>query len=141
MIADLLNGCLYFTANQLAREAGKIADEEFMSLGLSPTYAFLMLAVKEEPGITLTDLCKILNIAPSTGTRLIDKLIHKRLVERRTEGKLAKIFLTEKGANLHGDIKLCWDRLYERYSLIFGKEAGDELTKQALLASERIKNH
>jgi DNA-binding MarR family transcriptional regulator len=141
MIKELLNECLYFTSTQLAREAGKIADEEFSSIGLSPTYAFLILVVKEEPSITLTDLCKILHIAPSTGTRFVDKLIQKGLVERHTEGKLAKILLTEKGAILHDDIQKCWDRLYDRYSMIFGKKEGDELTKTVLAASQVLRNH
>lgn len=139
MIEKLLNECLYFTVSNLAREAGKIATEEFSSIGLSPTYAYLVLVVKEEPGITLTDLCGILHIAPSTGTRFIDKLFTKGIVERKTEGKLAKIFLTEKGEDLHKEVSRCWLSLYDRYSLIFGKEEGDEIAQSMLAASNKIK--
>ncbi|WP_028778837.1 MarR family winged helix-turn-helix transcriptional regulator [Shimazuella kribbensis] len=139
MIEKLLNECLYFTVSNLAHEAGKIATEEFASIGLSPTYAYLVLIVKAEPGITLTDLCAILHIAPSTGTRFIDKLIAKGVVERKTEGKLTKIFLTEKGEDLHEEINRCWLKLYDRYSLIFGKEKGDKITQIVLEASNKMK--
>ncbi|MCH5586113.1 MarR family transcriptional regulator [Shimazuella sp. AN120528] len=139
MMQELLKGCLYFTANQLAREAGKLAEEEFRKIGLSPTYAFLILVVKEQPRITLTELSSILHIAPSTGTRFVDKLIVKGLVDRKTEGKLAKVTLTEKGLQLHDEIQACWDRLYDRYSAIFGKEEGDALTETVLKASETLR--
>lgn len=54
------------------------------------------MAVEEKPGITLKELCENLHIAPSTGTRFVDKVIVKGIVESKTEGKLALMFLTRK---------------------------------------------
>jgi DNA-binding MarR family transcriptional regulator len=119
-----------------------MAEEEFASIGLSPTYAFLLMIVKEKPGITLKELCEKLHIAPSTGTRFVDKLIVKGLVERKTEGKLALMFPTEKGLALNQEIRRCWSNLYTRYSMILGKEEGDELTRMLDIVSAKLEgNH
>ena len=81
------SNCLYFTANHLARLMNKMAEEEFAPLGISPTYAFLLMAVYEQPNITQSELSNILHIVPSTTTRFVEKLEVKKLVTRKSEGK------------------------------------------------------
>lgn len=127
---ELLNCCLYFTASKLDRVITKMADEEFSIIGLSPTYAFLMMVVKENPGISPTDISKELNVTPSTTTRFIDKLVMKGLVERKSTGKFSSIYLTEKGEEIQGDINRAWESLYHRYSKILGYEEAQEMTKR-----------
>jgi len=70
-----LSKCLYFTSNALARKLTKLAEEAFVPLGISPSYAFLLLLVHENPGITPSALSVELNLDPSTITRLADKMI------------------------------------------------------------------
>jgi hypothetical protein len=36
-------GCLYFSANALARAITRIAEEKFALIGLSPSHAFLVI--------------------------------------------------------------------------------------------------
>ncbi|WML47003.1 MarR family winged helix-turn-helix transcriptional regulator [Neobacillus sp. PS3-34] len=133
--------CLYFTANHLARLMNKMAEEEFAQIGLSPTYAFLLMAVKDRPGITQSELSNTLHIAPSTTTRFVDKLEVKKLVERKNEGKLTLVFLTEKGIGIQAEIKECWKNLSKRYSDILGPEAAKELTNQTYLAAVELEKH
>ena len=59
-----LHNCLYFTANSLARQISRLADEEFRLTGLSPSHAFLLMLVNEKPGITQKELGLALNLAP-----------------------------------------------------------------------------
>ncbi|UOY91037.1 MarR family winged helix-turn-helix transcriptional regulator [Ectobacillus sp. JY-23] len=134
-------GCLYFTANHLARLMNKMAEEEFTQLGLSPTYAFLLMAVHDKPGITQTELSNTLHIAPSTTTRFVEKLEVKKLVERKNEGKLTLVYLTEKGADIQADIKVCWKNLYNRYADILGEETAKQLTNQTSLAATELEKH
>ncbi|WP_088072097.1 MarR family winged helix-turn-helix transcriptional regulator [Gottfriedia luciferensis] len=132
------SNCLYFTANHLARLMNKMAEEEFAPLGISPTYAFLLMAVNEQPNITQTELSNILHIAPSTTTRFVEKLEVKKLVERKSEGKLTLVNLTEKGILIQDEIKKCWKNLYGRYVEILGEDVAKQITQQTLHAATEI---
>ncbi|WP_088014880.1 MarR family winged helix-turn-helix transcriptional regulator [Gottfriedia acidiceleris] len=132
--------CLYFTANHLARLMNKMAEEEFAPLGISPTYAFLLMAVYEQPNISQSELSNILHIAPSTTTRFVDKLEVKKLVERKSDGKLTLVNLTDKGIKIQEDIKVCWKNLYKRYSEILGDDVAKNITSQTFQAAIEIES-
>ncbi|MEH7610116.1 MarR family winged helix-turn-helix transcriptional regulator [Gottfriedia acidiceleris] len=134
------SNCLYFTANHLARLMNKMAEEEFAPLGISPTYAFLLMAVYEQPNITQTELSNILHIAPSTTTRFVEKLEVKKLVERKSEGKLTLVSLTDKGIKIQEDIKVCWENLSKRYAEILGDDVAKNITNQTFQAAFEIES-
>lgn len=138
MIEDRFSCCLYFTASKLARAISRLAEEEFAATGLSPTYAYLLMAVREEPGIAQQDLAARLHLTPSTVTRLIDKLEVKGLAVRRTTGKNSLVFLTAKGEDVQEEIRQAWGRLYERYSAALGREEGDRLTERIATAADKL---
>lgn len=138
MVEEYFSCCLYFTASKLARVIARLAEEEFASTGLSPTYAFLLMAVCEKPGIAQQDLAARLHLTPSTVTRLLDKLEGKGLAVRRTTGKNSHVFLTAKGEEAQGDIKQAWGRLYDRYSAILGRKEGDRLTEIIAVAADKL---
>lgn len=91
-------------------------------LGLSPTYVYILLGVKFKPGITQKELSEELHLKPSTITRLIDKLVINCLVERRPEGKLSHIYLTNDGEKIQEDIQKYRLKLHNRYREILGEE-------------------
>lgn len=125
----LLHCCLYFTANTLARIMSRFADECFRETGLSPSHAFTLMLVNEQPGISQKELGEALHLAPSTMTRFIDKLIDKGLANRETTGKLASVTATEHGRELARPIAESWKRLYHKYSDLLGEEEGQNLTR------------
>lgn len=133
-----LHNCLYFTANALARNIGKMADKAFKETGLAPSHAFMIMLVNEQPGITQGELCGHLHLAPSTLTRFADKLEKKGVLTREKEGKTVKVYPTEQGKELGKPIAAAWKRLYHDYSAILGKDEGDELTRTIGQASARI---
>jgi DNA-binding MarR family transcriptional regulator len=104
-----------------------MAEEEFRFTGLSPSHAFLMILVNENPGIGQKELCKQLHLAPSTITRFIDILTYKGYVSRESEGKISKIYPTDEGKNLQKLIIASWKSLHQRYSKIIGLEEGNNL--------------
>lgn len=114
--------CLFFTAARLKKIAAKIAEDELKPLGLSPTYVYILLGVKFKPGITQKELSEELHLKPSTITRLIDKLVINCLVERRPEGKLSHIYLTNDGEKIQEDIQKYRLKLHNRYREILGEE-------------------
>jgi len=131
MSADcsIFHQCLYFTSHSLSRAIARMAEEEFAGIGFSPSYAFILTLVDQEPGIMSKDLAVKLNLAPSTITRFIDKLEHQGLLERRSEGRVARIYLTESGVALRPTINSAWTALYNRYVAVLGQEAVHELIR------------
>jgi MarR family transcriptional regulator, organic hydroperoxide resistance regulator len=129
MVDNSFCSCFYFTTSKMARSINKMAQEEFSTTGLSPTYAFVLMTVNEKPGIAQNEICEIIHVTPSTLTRFIDKLEGKGLVKRHNEGKNSFIYSTEEGIKLQKDIEKSWTNLYARYSKILGYEEGDKLTK------------
>jgi DNA-binding MarR family transcriptional regulator len=121
--------CLYFTSNKLNRILNKMAEEEFLKTGLSPSHALTLMNIDCQPGLSQKELSEIMNIKPSTTTRFIDKLEVKGLVKRKIEGKSSYLYPTQKGIDLKAEIAECWANLYKRYSEILGHDEGVELTK------------
>ncbi|MEF3302895.1 MarR family winged helix-turn-helix transcriptional regulator [Paenibacillus sp. GYB003] len=140
MLDHYLKECLYFTANRLGRVITKMAEDEFAESGLSPTYAFLLMAVYEKEGISQKELGEILHLQPSTVTRLIEKLAGKGLIYSRTEGRLSLICTTDKGKALEAVIHRCWNNLRSRYGAILGEREGDELSFRLDQACDRLEN-
>ena len=135
---SILHNCLYFTANSLARVITRMADEEFHPTGLSPSHAFLMMLVNDNPGIGQKDLCEQLHLAPSTVTRFVDALVHRGFLTRQTDGKASKVYATDEGANLRQPIEKAWKRLHQRYARVLGLQKGDKLTAMIDAASNKL---
>lgn len=130
--------CLYYSANALGRIMTKMAEEEFAVTGIAPSYAFLLMTVNSSPGIQPKDISEAMLLTPSTVTRLIEKLEHKGLVERKSVGKTTEVYPTEKSLKLNNKIKSAWSNLYDRYSEILGEEEGKRLTAEIYKASQQL---
>jgi DNA-binding MarR family transcriptional regulator len=114
--------CLYFTSNALARKVEKLAVEAWKPVDLSPSHAYLLMMVIEEPGLQPGTISDHLQLTPSTISRLIEKLEEKKLVVRVTEGKITNVYASPAGKNLLPQLKACVDDFYKSYSDILGKE-------------------
>ncbi len=66
--------CMYFASGALARKIEKIAMRAWAPVGLSPSHAYLLMIVIDEPGVQPSDLVEELLLTPSTITRLMEKL-------------------------------------------------------------------
>ncbi|MEJ2283610.1 MAG: MarR family transcriptional regulator [Desulfobacterales bacterium] len=135
---SILHNCLFFTANSLARVITRMAEEEFRLTGLSPSHAFLMMLVNDNPGIGQKELGEQLHLAPSTVTRFIDTLTYKGFLTRQTDGKATKVFATRDGAKLRKPIEDAWKNLHQRYARVLGLNEGDRLTLMIDDASRRL---
>src|SRR5215207_9703157 len=99
--------CLYFTANALARKVEKLAQESWQKVDLSPSHAYLLMVVLEEPGVQPSFLSDHLQLQPSTVTRLIEKLEERKLVVRTAAGKITNVYPTPKAKTLYPKLRAC----------------------------------
>ena len=130
--------CLYYSANAMARAMARMAEEEFGAAGLAPSYAFILMAVNEHPGIQPKEVSSLMHLAPSTVTRLVDKLATKGLVERRAVGKGIELRPTAKAREVYPRIREAWTSLYRRYSQVLGVKLGRRLAAELYGATERL---
>lgn len=126
---NLLECCLFFTANSLARVITRMGEEEFASVGMAPSYAFIITLVADTPGVSQKELAANLHMAPSTVSRFIDVLVKRGLLRKEEQGRNTFIHPTEKGLAMKPAISAAWRGLYERYVKVLGKEEGEKLTR------------
>jgi DNA-binding MarR family transcriptional regulator len=135
---NLLECCLFFTANALARTITRLGEESFAAVGMTPSYAFLLTLAFEQPGITQKDLAARLQLAPSTVSRFVEALERKGYVSREVRGRETCVFPTESGLALRPSIREAWHGLYERYSSVLGIEQGEALTRLTADANRKL---
>jgi DNA-binding MarR family transcriptional regulator len=135
---DLLQCCLYFTANSLARAVTRLADEAFRRVGMSPSHAFVLMLVIDRPGISQQELAEHLRLAPSTVSRFVDTLVARGLVAKGRRGKTTVLDPTASGAGLREPIAAAWRGLYDAYSERLGQDTGDALTRETYAACEKL---
>lgn len=131
-------GCLYYSVNALSRLMTKMADEEFAITGLSTSYAFLLMTVNNKPGIQPKEISEQMQLTPSTITRLIEKMEQKKLLERKSAGRITEVYPTDKCKKLDKPIKEAWKNLHRRYSALIGEQAAKQLTSNIYSTVKKI---
>jgi DNA-binding MarR family transcriptional regulator len=115
-----------------------MAEEEFAVTGLAPSYAFLLLAVNDKPGIQPKEISAQMQLTASTVTRLIEKMEHRGFLERKFAGKFTKVYPTIKSRKLDQKIHEAWANLYKRYSELLGEAKGRTLTNEVYRAAQKL---
>lgn len=80
----MFDRCLYFNTTALARVLEREWTRAFKPFGLTPSQAFMLRVVLENPALLQSELAKQLAIARPTATRTLDGLQKLGLVERRS---------------------------------------------------------
>ena len=92
--------------------AGKIRDKRIADIsarGLSEGHDGYLLAIHRNPGITMGDLASLLEISPSSTTKIairLEELGHVRREASRIDSRQNHAFLTDSGAALADEITL-----------------------------------
>jgi len=114
--------CIYFASNALARKTEKLAVASWKKTGLSPSHAYLLMIVLDEPGVQPGALSAELHLSPSTITRLIEKLEARKLVVRTVEGKMTNVYPTAKSREMKPLLQECVDNFYKSCIALLGKD-------------------
>jgi DNA-binding MarR family transcriptional regulator len=130
---------MYFSSNALARKMEKLANGSWEKTNLSPSHAYLLLLVIDEPGIQPGKLSDELQLQPSTISRLIQKLEEKKLLVRITEGKTVNVYPTQKGKKMLPLLKKCVTHFSEACSVVLGKAESSKLVVSMNKISDMLK--
>lgn len=131
------NACLYFSSNALARKMERLAAKAWKPLGLSPSHAYLLLLVLDRPGVQPTFISEQLLLAPSTVTRLIEKLEKQGLVYREAQGKETHVYPTPKALSMKPRMEQCVE-VFNGYCQD-GNDAAFQLTQSIVTAHDNIR--
>lgn len=134
-------GCLFYSANALARTITRLADKEFAITGLPSQYCFLLMLVLEKPSVQPKELAEKLSLTPSTITRFLDKMEEQGYIVRAVDGKYIYITPTQKARKLLTTIRQAWENLYRIYVEILGKEFADSLTDSIYVSNKKLSEH
>lgn len=132
--------CLFYSANALSRVMNRMAERAFAPTGLAPSYAFLLMTVNNHPSIQPSLISEIMMLAPSTVTRLIEKMEKQGFLTREKEGKAIYVYPTAKAEEMQLLIKQCWKKLHETYVAILGEEESKKLTGLAYEATIKMQD-
>lgn len=120
---EMFEECLYFNVTKFTRTINILWEESYRPVGLSPSHAYMLLLILEQPGETPKKLSEKMELKISTVTRFIDSLTIKGLVERRKENKDKRecsVYPTKSGENLKVELKLISKKLYKKVRRILG---------------------
>ena len=130
---------LYFTVNAFARELSVVAESYFSVIDLTPSDAMLMLVVSSKPNVQPTEVSERIKLAPSTITRMVEKLEKKDLLVRTSESKYTFINATEKGKNLFPAISETWLNVYKHFDNQIDLSDIEKLIQQTAEASKKLR--
>ncbi|MDZ7717544.1 MAG: MarR family transcriptional regulator [Balneolaceae bacterium] len=96
---------MHSAANLFSREITRHFDSYFEEFDLATSYAELLLILQDRVELSQNDLAEEMNLAPSTITRFVNKLVKKDLVEKKKVGRTAMITLSRKGQGISPALK------------------------------------
>lgn len=137
-LSEYFENCLFFSVNSLARNINRISEQEFKSIGLNSSYAFLLMLVSENGVMSTGQIARAMNMDSSTITRFIDKLISLGYLNKKLEGRMTEISLTVKGKSIQVDIEGAWKRVYTNYKHVLGNDLTDNVTKNVAESNRRF---
>ena len=130
---------LYYTTTAFSREISGIAENAFADLGLTPSDAYLIMCVNEKPNIQPTEISEKILLAPSTITRMIEKLEKRNIVTRATEGKYTFVAPTAKGKDIYTSVIQKWDEVGALFAQKLGESTVTSLIQFTTQAAGMLK--
>ncbi|KYF70375.1 MarR family winged helix-turn-helix transcriptional regulator [Sorangium cellulosum] len=129
----MFDHCLYFNTTSLARLLERAWSAAFAPFGLTPPQGFLLRVVLKRPGLSQRELAEIMTIARPTATRILDGLVGRGLVERRTgeaDAREQHIHPTCAAEQIAGALDAASADVTRRLKQALGKQVFDQAVGQ-----------
>lgn len=83
--------------NSFSRDVTRLFDGYFKEYKLATPFVELLIHIHKNEKLSQKELAERMNLAPSTITRFINKLQIRGFIEKKMNGRMAYITLSEKG--------------------------------------------
>ncbi|TYC60622.1 winged helix-turn-helix transcriptional regulator [Rhodobacterales bacterium] len=103
-----------FRLVQAAKAQRARSGAHLTRIGLHPGQELVLKVLADTDGRTMSQLALALGVQPPTVTKMVTRLSAQDYVRRQvsdTDGRLARVFLTDKGRNLVSSVDKAWKRL------------------------------
>jgi len=110
-------GDLHVKIMRVARAHRTLAASLLSQVGLHPGQEALLMELWDHDGRTQADLAVSLGVEPPTVTKMLQRMEHAELVDRRpdaTDRRAIRVYLTPKGRRLKGKVDKLWPELEVR---------------------------
>lgn len=128
----------HISANTFSRNLSSFFDDRLQVFGLATSYIELMILLKENESSTQSDIAGRLNLAPSTITRFVDKLIKEKYVKKKRTGRTVSIELTESGRKKSAQMKAAYDGIVDELKDLMGEKYLETVRKLLEFGSEEL---
>ncbi|MEL7528165.1 MAG: MarR family transcriptional regulator [Pseudomonadota bacterium] len=103
-----------FRLVQAAKAQRARSGAHLMRIGLHPGQELVLKVLADSDGRTMSQLALALGVQPPTVTKMVTRLSTQGYVRRQvsdTDGRLARVFLTDEGRDLVASVDKAWKRL------------------------------
>lgn len=123
---------MHAITNSISREITGFYDSYFKEYKLATSYIELLLMIEDYEKISQKVIVTKMNLAPSTITRFLNKLIKKGLVSKMMDGRISYVELSEQGKKDVPKMREKYEQADEDLKEILGARYVDT-TKQLLI--------
>lgn len=123
---------MHAITNSLSREISGFYDTYFKEDKLATSYVELLLLIEDYDKISQKVIATKMNLAPSTITRFLNKLIKKGLVSKKMDGRISYVELSEQGKKVVPKLRNKYEQAEDDLKEILGSKFVDT-TKQLLM--------
>lgn len=128
-----------FRLAQTAKACRARSGAHLSRIGLHPGQEAVLKTLADTDGLSMSELALALGVQPPTVTKMVTRMSAQHLVARRaadTDGRLARVFLTDEGRDRVADIDRAWKRL-EKEALAGLEDKDRKRLRKLLRAIER----
>ena len=119
--------CMSMVCDLKHKRVHELLDE----LGLYPGQTFVLYALWEQDGLTLSDITQRLSRSPSTTTKKIQRMEKAGFVVRRPDDcdeRVTRVYLTDAGRAIRAAVEETWRRLDQQIVAGFDAQELEQLS-------------
>lgn len=141
---ERIEDCISFLIGKVGQQVTRRARELLAPHGVTPVQYAVLKVLSDSDGISGADLGARMVLDSASITGVVDRLESLGLVERRADpedGRMQRIFATEKSRALQAPADAAMDRLNAEAFVILGGEDPDLPRRLRLLGDQRNWKH